>query len=107
MIVRSDGSLMSAALSLRRPVETILSGPAASVLAGRSFADAEDYLVIDMGGTTTDVSVVRGGKPVMAEGGIHIGGWQTHVKGVFVDPRLAATRAVRLEEERLSLSPAG
>jgi len=106
MIVRSDGSLMSAALSLRRPVETILSGPAASVLAGRSFADAEDYLVIDMGGTTTDVSVVRGGKPVMAEGGIHIGGWQTHVKGVFVDTfALGGDSAVRLEEERLSLSP--
>lgn len=106
MIVRSDGSLMSAALSLRRPVETILSGPAASVLAGRSFAGAEDYLVIDMGGTTTDVSVVRGGKPVMAEGGIHIGNWQTHVKGVFVDTfALGGDSAVRLEEERLCLSP--
>ena len=59
MIVRSDGSLMSDAFSLSRPVETILSGPAASVLAGRNFTSEEDYLIVDMGGTTTDVSLVR------------------------------------------------
>ena len=104
MIVRSDGSLMSDAFSLSRPVETILSGPAASVLAGRSFTGAEDYLIIDMGGTTTDVSFVHGGKPVMADGGIRIGGWQTHVKGVFVDTfALGGDSAVRLEDGRLTL----
>lgn len=104
MVVRSDGSLMSADLSLARPVETILSGPAASVLAGRSFSGGDDYLIIDMGGTTTDVSIVQGEKPVMAEGGIHIGGWRTHVKGVFVDTfALGGDSAVRLKDETLTL----
>lgn len=103
MIVRSDGSLMSAELSLRRPVETILSGPAASVLAGRN-KSGEDYLIVDMGGTTTDVSVVRGGKPSMAAGGIQIGGWKTHVKGVFVDTfALGGDSAVRVEDGKLKL----
>ena len=106
MVVRSDGSLMSAKLSLTRPVETILSGPAASVLAGRSLAGTEDYLVIDMGGTTTDVSVVMNGKPVMADSGIRIGGWRTHVKGVFVDTfALGGDSAVRLKDGKPQLFP--
>ncbi len=101
MVVRSDGSLMSAKLALSRPVETILSGPAASVLAGRTFTGEKDYLIIDMGGTTTDVSVVLGGKPVMADSGVQIGGWQTYVKGVFVDTfALGGDSAVRIENEK-------
>ena len=106
MIVRSDGSLMSAELSFSRPVETILSGPAASVLAGRSGAGGDDYLIVDMGGTTTDVSIVSGGKPAMAAGGIQIGGWKTHVKGVFVDTfALGGDSAVRLVDGKLKLYP--
>ncbi|MCL2150730.1 MAG: hydantoinase/oxoprolinase family protein [Coriobacteriia bacterium] len=104
MIVRSDGSLMSAKLSLERPVETILSGPAASVLAGRNFTNTEDYVIVDMGGTTTDVSVVHNFQPVMAASGIMIGGWQTHVKGVFVDTfALGGDSNVRLVEDEVSL----
>ena len=87
-------------------METILSGPAASVLAGRSFADREDCLVVDMGGTTTDVSVIRGRRPVMAGEGIRIGGWRTHVKGVDVDTfALGGDSAVRLDNEKLQIFP--
>ncbi|MCL2137447.1 MAG: hydantoinase/oxoprolinase family protein [Coriobacteriia bacterium] len=104
MIVRSDGSLMSANLSLARPVETILSGPAASVLAGRNFTDTDDYIIIDMGGTTTDVSVVHNEQPVMADEGIMIGGWQTHVKGVYVDTfALGGDSNIRIVDDQLAL----
>ena len=112
MVVRSDGSLMSAELALSRPVETIMSGPAASVLAGRTFFGGDDYLIVDMGGTTTDVSAVRDGRPVMTRDGIRLGGWKTTVKGVAVEsfalggdstvraagaaPELCARRAVPL-----------
>ena len=106
MVVRSDGSLMSAELTRSRPVATILSGPAASVLAGKSFTDSSDYLVIDMGGTTTDVSVVSGGKPAMADDGIHIGGWVTHVKGVFIDTfALGGDSTVRKADGKMKLFP--
>jgi N-methylhydantoinase A/oxoprolinase/acetone carboxylase beta subunit len=106
MIVRSDGSLMSSELSGLRPVETILSGPAASVLAGKSFCEARDYIVVDMGGTTTDISVVLGGKAVTAESGIEIGGWKTSVRGVRVTPfALGGDSAVRLKDGRLTLFP--
>ena len=106
MVVRSDGSLMSEKLSLSRPVETILSGPAASVLAGQSLAEQQDCLIVDMGGTTTDVSVVSGSRPVMAGDGIQIGGWRTHVKGVFVDTfALGGDSAIRLFGESLKVFP--
>ena len=105
-IVRSDGSLMTAEFTRERPVETILSGPAASVLAGKSFVGDRDFMIIDMGGTTTDVSVVRQGRPAMAGSGIQIGGWKTHVKGVFIDTfALGGDSTVRMRNEKLQLFP--
>jgi len=105
-VVRSDGSTMSSELSLKRPVETILTGPAASVLAGKTFCDEDDYVIVDMGGTTTDISVVRGGRPITADGGICIGNWQTTIKGVLVSPfALGGDSTVRLHGKQLQLSP--
>ncbi|MCL2045195.1 MAG: hydantoinase/oxoprolinase family protein [Oscillospiraceae bacterium] len=105
-IVRSDGSLMTAEFTKERPVETILSGPAASVLAGKSFAGEKDFMIIDMGGTTTDVSVVRQGKPTIAGSGIQIGGWKTHVKGVFIDTfALGGDSTVRVVDGKARLFP--
>ena len=85
-VVRSDGSRMNAASALNKPVETILSGPAASVLAGRGFYGGDNYVTVDMGGTTTDVSVVIGGRPTPARGGIRLGPWRTTVQGIFASP---------------------
>lgn len=84
MIVRSDGSLMMDDFARIRPVETILSGPAASVMGSRALMDSENCLIVDMGGTTTDISIVRSGAAQMS-GGINIGGWRTQVKGVYID----------------------
>ncbi|MBQ1332158.1 MAG: hydantoinase/oxoprolinase family protein [Lachnospiraceae bacterium] len=85
-VIRSDGSRMNAEATLNRPVETILSGPSASVLAGKGFYSGDNYLTVDMGGTTTDVSVVIGGQPAPARGGIRLGNWRTTVKGIFAAP---------------------
>lgn len=84
MIVRSDGSLMSEQISMARPVETILSGPAASVLGSRGLTDSSNCLIVDMGGTTTDISIVEDGIP-RSTGTIRVGGWRTQVKGVYID----------------------
>ncbi|MCQ2552932.1 MAG: hydantoinase/oxoprolinase family protein [Clostridia bacterium] len=85
MVVRSDGRLMSTDATKLKPVETILSGPAASILAGKAFTDKGNYMVVDMGGTTTDVSMVQNKETLTAKEGISIGGWKTSVDGVFVD----------------------
>ena len=64
MIVKGDGSLMKAEIALEYPVETILSGPAASVVGAGFLTGLDDFVVSDMGGTTTDIAVVCGGRPV-------------------------------------------
>ena len=104
MMVRSDGSLMTDRLARLRPVETILSGPAASVLGGRELTDSPDCVIVDMGGTTTDISIVKDGVPVMAPDGIKINGWRTQVKGVFMDTfALGGDSAIRINNGRLEL----
>ncbi len=106
MVVRSDGSLMSTDATILKPVETILSGPSASILAGKAFTEEENYMVVDMGGTTTDVSMVRGGKTVNVGQGIRVGGWRTSVDGVFVDTfALGGDSTIRLEKGRLKVLP--
>lgn len=82
MIVKGDGSLMRAEVALECPVETILSGPAASVVGAGFLTGLADFVVADMGGTTTDVAVVEGGRPVINADGALIGGWRTMVEAV-------------------------
>lgn len=85
VIMRSDGSLMHSEFAGQRPVETILCGPAASVIGGIHLTHASDCLIVDMGGTTTDVAMVKKGMPVKAKDGVTVGAWQTFVKSVQID----------------------
>ena len=67
-IVRSDGGLMSAAAASNRPVHTVLSGPAGGVTATAMIArrtGQKRLLAFDMGGTSTDVSVIIDGEPTI------------------------------------------
>ncbi|WP_329886348.1 hydantoinase/oxoprolinase family protein [Pseudoramibacter faecis] len=84
-IVRSDGSQMSKDFALRHPVETLLCGPAASVIGANTLARTEDAIVVDMGGTTTDIAVIEGGQALRTDEGIQVGEWKTFVKGLYID----------------------
>ena len=83
VIVRSDGSLMSEKFAFIRPVETLLCGPAASVI-GSAFLTAEkNSVVVDMGGTTTDIALIVDGLPHRVVNGVCIGKWKTFVGGLY------------------------
>ncbi|WP_299846423.1 hydantoinase/oxoprolinase family protein [uncultured Roseovarius sp.] len=82
MVVRGDGALISAAQARERPIETILSGPAASIVGARWMTGADHALVSDIGGTTTDVAVLRGGRPAIDPAGAQVGPWRTMVEAV-------------------------
>ncbi|HEV7612979.1 MAG TPA: hydantoinase/oxoprolinase family protein [Steroidobacteraceae bacterium] len=84
MIVKGDGSLMKAEIALEYPVETILSGPAASVVGAGFLTGLSDFVVSDMGGTTTDIAIVSGGRPVISGEGALVGAWRTMVEAVDV-----------------------
>lgn len=82
MVVRGDGALVSAAFARRRPIETILSGPAASIVGARHLTGLDDAIVSDIGGTTTDVAVLEAGRPRLDPDGARVGGMRTHVEAV-------------------------
>ena len=82
MVVRGDGALISAAMVRDRPIETILSGPAASIVGARWLTGASDALVSDIGGTTTDVALLRNGLPEIDPEGARVGGLRTMVEAV-------------------------
>ena len=84
-IIRSDGSQMSETFAAERPVETLLCGPAASVIGACTLSDTPNAIVVDMGGTTTDVAIVKNRVVKRAETGIQVGDWKTFVKGLYVD----------------------
>ncbi|MBV1862958.1 MAG: hydantoinase/oxoprolinase family protein, partial [Rhodobacteraceae bacterium] len=82
MVVRGDGALISADLARERPIETILSGPAASIVGARWLTDEKDAIVSDIGGTTTDVALLRAGHPMIDPDGAMVGGLRTMVEAV-------------------------
>lgn len=103
-IVRSDGSLMNETFTRMYPVETLLCGPAASALGGAYLADVADGLIIDIGGTTTDVAVIRDHLLKSVTDGISIGAWKTFVKGMYVDTfGLGGDTALRVYQKELVL----
>jgi N-methylhydantoinase A/oxoprolinase/acetone carboxylase beta subunit len=79
MIVKGDGSIMSESVALERPIETILSGPAASLIGAKMLTGKKDAIVMDMGGTTLDIGILRDGFPRLEKEGAMIGGRRTRV----------------------------
>jgi N-methylhydantoinase A/oxoprolinase/acetone carboxylase beta subunit len=83
-VVKGDGSVISEQVAMERPIETILSGPAASFIGARALSDIQDGVVVDMGGTTTDIAVLIRGRPTINDEGAQIGGWLTRVKAAEI-----------------------
>ena len=82
MVVRGDGALISAAQAREKPIETILSGPAASIVGARWLTGETEAIISDIGGTTTDIAVLKGGKPAIDPRGASVGPYRTMVEAV-------------------------
>ncbi len=100
MVVKGDGSLVRAEWAWERPIETILSGPAASALGAWHLAGRHDVWTVDVGGTTTDIAALRGGWPILNRQGAQVAGWRTMVEAVDVHTAgLGGDSHVRFDEE--------
>ena len=84
MVVQADGSVVNAESARIRPVQTILSGPAASVIGAGYLAGCSDALIADIGGTTTDLALLSNGQPKLNVDGAVVGEWRTMVEAVDV-----------------------
>jgi N-methylhydantoinase A/oxoprolinase/acetone carboxylase beta subunit len=107
MLVKGDGSLINVHSALQRPVSTVLSGPAASVMGACALSGLDNAIVADMGGTTTDIAVVRGGLPALSFDGAMVGNWRPMIEAVKVYAiGLGGDSEVRLQGgEGLTIGP--
>lgn len=83
-IVKCDGSIATIDSIREIPIETILSGPVASVIGAMHLSGQKNAIIADMGGTTTDTVLIEDNRVSMAIKGAKIGNWQTLVKSIAV-----------------------
>lgn len=105
-ILKADGGTMPIQASLKAPVETILSGPAASVTGALALTPpGETSVVVDIGGTTTDLALILNGVPLLASKGARIAGFLTQVRAYAVHSvPVGGDTAIKAEQGRLILS---
>lgn len=81
MIVSGNGTPVDKDFAIQNAGVTVASGPACTAHFGASFS-TKDNLVIDIGGTTTDITMLKNGQPAIAPDGCQVGNWKTHVEAV-------------------------
>jgi len=82
-ILKADGGTTSLDASTDFPGQAIFSGPAASVMGAMPFApDNEECIVLDIGGTTTDIAVLINHVPVLNPVGINLGAYKTLIRSL-------------------------
>lgn len=84
-VLKADGGTVPLESSVFMPCETVFSGPAASTMGGKAITmDNKNSVVIDIGGTTSDISLLIEGEPLYASKGASINGFYTHVHAFAV-----------------------
>lgn len=106
-ILRPDGGNMNIESSVDHPAQTILSGPSASVMGAISSAPAEGTcLVLDIGGTTTDMAVLIDKAPLLAPLGIEITPYKTLIRALLTHSiGIGGDSVVRVQEGILTIGP--
>jgi N-methylhydantoinase A len=106
-ILKADGGTFEIKRSLEFPVQTILSGPAASVMGILTMtACNEDAIALDIGGTTTDIAVFADGVPLLEPFGVTIEGRKTLIRGLRTKSvGIGGDSVVSLHDGRLSIGP--
>jgi len=82
VVIGGNGEPIDGTKATREAGLTVASGPACTASFGAAHSTAEQSLVIDVGGTTTDIAMIENGQPLMSKEGCQIGRWKTHVEAI-------------------------
>ncbi len=108
-LLKADGGNMNFATSIEYPAQTIQSGPAASVMGATAFAfgsEDEDALVMDIGGTTTDIAMLINRAPVLDPLGIELDRYKTLIRSLeTLSIGLGGDSVVRVNDGNLYIGP--
>jgi len=106
-ILKADGGNMQLQASLQAPAQTILSGPAASVMGALAHAaDNLASLVLDVGGTTTDMAILLDGVPLLDPLGVQLGGFQTLIRSLDTQSiGVGGDSTIRIQNGQVEIGP--
>lgn len=105
-VVRGDGGCMDVEGAVQQAASTVASGPAATAWFGASVVAEGEALVVDVGGTTTDITRIRQGRPLVDRDGSRIGAWETHVPAVSMHTvGIGGDSFVRVEKKKRVIGP--
>ena len=108
-ILKADGGSLPIDALLEKPVETAFTGPAASVLGLYTLEAMKAYpmaVALDIGGTTTDISLWQEGKPLMTKEGLSIDGYPSSIQSFLVRSiGLAGETALRKKDDHVLIGP--
>jgi N-methylhydantoinase A/oxoprolinase/acetone carboxylase beta subunit len=106
-ILKADGGTMPLSRALENPVQSIFSGPAASVMGIlATMTVSSDVLILDIGGTTTDIALFAAGQPLLEREGISIDNRSTLVRAIHVESiGIGGDSLIRIEREGVLVGP--
>jgi N-methylhydantoinase A/oxoprolinase/acetone carboxylase beta subunit len=106
-ILKADGGTIEYKQSGSYPVQTILSGPAATIMGVLPFVPVdEDSVSIDVGGTTTDIAIFADGAPLLEPQGVQIEGHKTLIRGLLTNSiGIGGDSHVRVVDQKLLIGP--
>jgi N-methylhydantoinase A/oxoprolinase/acetone carboxylase beta subunit len=106
-ILKADGGTLPLDKSVEMPVETIFSGPAASIMGVMALTEpGKTSVVVDIGGTTTDLALILDGKPLLSSKGAKVESLLTHVRAFAVKSvAIGGDSAVNLANDCITVGP--
>ena len=106
-ILKADGGTMSLESSMAFPGQTVLSGPAASIMGAIPYAPSkQDAIVLDIGGTTTDIAFLVDKAPLLEPMGIQRGQYKSLIRSLQTDSKgIGGDSTVRVIGKELVIGP--
>lgn len=106
-ILKADGGTMSLESSMEFPGQTVLSGPAASIMGAIPYApNNQDTIVLDIGGTTTDIAFLVNKTPLLEPFGIQRGEHKSLIRSLRTESKgIGGDSTIRIKDNKLVIGP--